>query len=1066
MLKKTQKLLQIQPGEFALVGFSAILFFFWEASREIGGQTATALFISRAGADKLPYMYIALGISSMAVSFLYTVGLAYSPPRWYFSTIAVAVILAVGLAYSQVPRLLESASLPDSILQVPPIYPLLWLLVNVCGTLLGTMAWSLAGQTMDPRQARRLFSLLASAGFLGAALAALIIRPLSQVYSDHVASLLIYQVVLVGLGTVAISMIPRTPGLTPSLTAEKGRGRATGKGARTVFRSPLLLLVAISLVLFSILFLTIDLIFNNVVRASLNSEAARLDFMAGTSAIIQILTLLTSIFLTGRLIKKWGVVNMNFFLILAYLVGFVLLILRPTLASAALARVLQLVTLGGIVQSSNYIFFNVIPAEKRSQAIAFTFGVVGQIGVVLSGILLLFGVSASSRFLLPILGITITLASAWTTLKMREGYRQALVTALRSGSLEFFDPQAEGRDQHLLSVDSTTLAFLANSLKDENPVARKLAAQMVGELKAVVGQDGLIACMADPDAEVRAAALRSLWQLEHPNRVKWARQQLHDPAQIVVLTAIEILIDAGVKLTGRELEYLTTKLRDSDTDVRLAAIRYFASSGNLKLCRTALKEIINRRNPAERAAGLTCLSEAAELLCKHGTNPARLISSPDLNKYLRDPSPAVRRSASLAAGSIRNSGALRALLTLFDDPSENVRLAAARAVREFGPGAERRVLAVLKDSQSNPILESALLALTPDKARHLESIRQFTSEEASRLNLWRQRAVSIDLPGRAAQLLHEIVSSEVTHSEVRLIRALQVLEPEDIAGWESIIERIKRRDALSRPAILEALDTLGDTDVAKNIVLPALEENVSRQEDTDDETNLHPSAVLQDLLSSDERWTRALAIAAIAELDFAHLAPEISRLSKTRDPIVRESANAALQRLKKGKKMARKSLQTLSSVERIILLRQVPIFNSLEVDDLKYLAEIASEKVLQSGEYLVRQNELGDELFIIAEGEVSIWLNTGKKEEEVSTGKEGDFFGEMSVLDSAPRSASILCTTPVRALKLEGRDFRMILRDRPEVSLTVLRGLSQRIRQANDLLKPQIDKTRPRGKTS
>ena len=74
----------------------------------------------------------------------------------------------------------------------------------------------------------------------------------------------------------------------------------------------------------------------------------------------------------------------------------------------------------------------------------------------------------------------------------------------------------------------------------------------------------------------------------------------------------------------------------------------------------------------------------------------------------------------------------------------------------------------------------------------------------------------------------------------------------------------------------------------------------------------------------------------------------------------------------------------------------------------------------------------------------------GKKDNIIASRGPGEFVGEMAILESAPRSATLKARGDVRVLVIEGEAFNAILLDRPEVSISVLRHMSSRVRQLNE----------------
>lgn len=145
-----------------------------------------------------------------------------------------------------------------------------------------------------------------------------------------------------------------------------------------------------------------------------------------------------------------------------------------------------------------------------------------------------------------------------------------------------------------------------------------------------------------------------------------------------------------------------------------------------------------------------------------------------------------------------------------------------------------------------------------------------------------------------------------------------------------------------------------------------------------------------------------------------------------------------------------KTLKTLSTLDRILLLREIPMFSKLTVEDLERVAEIAHEQLYLPGTLICREGEAGNTLFIVVSGEVDIVKSSGDAENILARRKMGEFVGEMAILESAPRSASVRAVNDVRVLSIEGDAFNMILLDRPEVAVSVLRNMSARIRELNE----------------
>ncbi len=108
---------------------------------------------------------------------------------------------------------------------------------------------------------------------------------------------------------------------------------------------------------------------------------------------------------------------------------------------------------------------------------------------------------------------------------------------------------------------------------------------------------------------------------------------------------------------------------------------------------------------------------------------------------------------------------------------------------------------------------------------------------------------------------------------------------------------------------------------------------------------------------------------------------------------------------------------------------------------------------LKSGEYVFREGELGTEMYIINEGKVEILNQVGDEEQLLAVLEKGDFFGEMSVLEDLPRAASARAATDIRLLQINGSTFDQLLQSNPEIAVRMMRKLSRRLRETDEMLK-------------
>jgi len=105
-----------------------------------------------------------------------------------------------------------------------------------------------------------------------------------------------------------------------------------------------------------------------------------------------------------------------------------------------------------------------------------------------------------------------------------------------------------------------------------------------------------------------------------------------------------------------------------------------------------------------------------------------------------------------------------------------------------------------------------------------------------------------------------------------------------------------------------------------------------------------------------------------------------------------------------------------------------------------------------AGDLIFAQGDLGTDMFIIQEGEVDIIKHINGESHLLSHLERGDFFGEMALLESVPRTADALAKSDVKVLVINGSRFDDMLRKNPEIAVRIIRKYSKRLREANTLL--------------
>jgi CRP/FNR family cyclic AMP-dependent transcriptional regulator len=140
-------------------------------------------------------------------------------------------------------------------------------------------------------------------------------------------------------------------------------------------------------------------------------------------------------------------------------------------------------------------------------------------------------------------------------------------------------------------------------------------------------------------------------------------------------------------------------------------------------------------------------------------------------------------------------------------------------------------------------------------------------------------------------------------------------------------------------------------------------------------------------------------------------------------------------------------------------LRSVPLFASLDDTAAIELRNLLSDKIVPRNTRLFRQGDKGDAMYLIESGRVRISIHDDDKQElTLAELAQGDFFGEMSIIDGRQRSADAQVIEDARLAILSRDAFLSFVRTNPDVALEMLSALTDRLRRTDDLLRSRVSR--------
>ena len=138
-------------------------------------------------------------------------------------------------------------------------------------------------------------------------------------------------------------------------------------------------------------------------------------------------------------------------------------------------------------------------------------------------------------------------------------------------------------------------------------------------------------------------------------------------------------------------------------------------------------------------------------------------------------------------------------------------------------------------------------------------------------------------------------------------------------------------------------------------------------------------------------------------------------------------------------------MRLFSQNVKVEALKRAPLFEGLSKKELTELARVTEDLKVEPGTVLCREGKIGHEFFVIVDGTAEV-TKGGKR---IATRAGGDFVGEIALLTTTKRTATVTATSPLRCFILTRGDFRRVLEGNPPVQLKVMQALAERL--ASDL---------------
>ena len=1008
----------VRPRERTRFVFFLTLDLLLSLSQTFGLVAIESLILSHWGAKWLPLNFVAASIITVIGSLLYALGVDRAKnDRYYIYLNLIFAVMVLALA----------AIAPHQ----PWAFLALGCVYYLSSTVLNNHYWTFTGDFFDTLSSKRLFPIFIIGNSLGGVIGGAVISAgwLST------EALLPWWAVLMVATALLLRVSRRSLRRWGPLELEEADETSLDgiRNSMLYLRKSNLgrWMMASFFSLVTVFFIS-QYLYSQIFSEAYPDSEQLTHFFGTYITISNMMEILIEGWITPLLIRYLGVATTNLIHPLATMGAFLLLSFRFQVGPAILARFDRESFDNSLGQPARNLVYNALPDRFRGRLRAFFEGIVVYTGMALAGIFLTVSVGHISSRGLTYCGLAAATVYLWANYQVRSAYLKTLVSELQAGRLELAD-----LGDQLAKFEVKRLSQLWEALTGEageyaNPVAVRFANTLAGRKvypqlvnTALRGHQTWLRCTciralgkeawrtpqileqaaASTEAELRLAALETL-SLEPLLAPEWLPRLTADPDARVQALALSLSLDSP-----GSLDALRRQAAQNDPTLALPALRLLPPE--------AVDDLVARSvdpNPEVRSA---CVERLGQL--HPDGHWALFLSSLDDS----NPSVIVAALKSLASVGLSHDDEIARVTRLLGHGSAEVRSSAARLLAMLGDRVIPSLSSTLASEDGKTVVAAldVLSLMHNPRARDQMALqlRQRT-QQIWYLNLARliveaphlsEGAGESNQPGQRGDVWEFLIQTLADAARRDLKLAFEILshigDPKVMRSVEKVLRFANTR---ARADALEVLSNLGDREASHLLVL-LLEDGAWEERISSLPSFIHkptsPAEVLGWCRESPDRWLQMAA----------HSLQE------------RDGDTAQKQGL----------------MERLLVLRKVPLFAQMSLDQLESINQLLKEVQYLRGERIILEGDLGDELYILVEGGVRIVQSLGTVDEvELNRMAGVSYFGEMSILDDEPRSASVLACEDSRLLVLKGDQLKDLILQMPEISFEIFKVLTARIR--------------------
>jgi len=1061
MQKKLFDLFKVYEEEVSLLLWTAALLFIVRSSGIILNNYAETAFLKRYGVEYLPVVNMVNAVVTMFITGIVAAMLnKISGARLLSRIFVFSGILVLGI------RLLIPFGYDI-------LYPLLFMLKSQFELLQALLFWNMCNDLFNTRQSKRLFPLLTAGGVIGLILGSVGTPYFARMFT--LDNLLYLYLATTVTGMLIVQAMGRSfPSLIfPEKSGTGGKPRpAMLQEIKNVY--PLIkdsVLVKIVLVLTFMPNVVIPIMnyqFNYAVNDQFASEAEMIAFFGYFRGGLYTVSLFILLFV-GRIYGRWGLPVALMFHPFNYMLAFFAFLFRFDVFAAMYAKMSTNILRTTINVPANGILIGLFPASYRHMIRPFLRGTVVRLALLTGSTLILISTNLFHPRYLTLVALPFVLAWIAAPIFLKAKYADILNGLISKNLLDL--KSFDQKELHQVFKQDKVIADLTASFEQARGKDAVWYAKLLKTLSPKTLDEKILATYPDRDEATQIALIKMISNEFRSKAAAILIKQLNPQRPEATIAILKLVSQDGFNAVGKT--DLTPYIQSRHPVVRgfAAACLYFQKAAAF---RPLVQKWLRAKDPDARQSGIICAGLSREPL--YIPKLLAILKEDDIDLLIPD--------IIIALSRLKAKKLNQVLFSYLSHDLKAVRLAALDALEINSDICLERAIHLLGDS-ADTIRDFARQKIQTTKFRNNQLLVQSLGLPSSRvrkaifdiLETFDIKEFDILVFAKAqiktcynTLAMHEnlkklgtdpttlLAQEHLRQKKERILENLiRVLAIQDktgnlITAWRGISSPDTRQRANAIELLSDALDKK-----TFNAMAPLLESPSPQMALAEGRHLVKPLALNHDgrqtlttLLQSDD-WVDIILGLNLTAVH-THVQDRATLCGQFKDhehPHIRKEAHMIL---KKTAAKARTEDRQIKSTdipmgEKILFLKEIDIFSGLSAEELAAIATVTKELEYPGNTDVIRQGELGETVFLIIDGKVDVIKEqadgTAIVLDQISSGAA---FGEMALIDDAPRSATIKTLSPCRFLILHKQEFKETAMEFPRIALGICSVLSQRIR--------------------